>query len=826
MLTAAELHRRGLDETNAGRHARARSLFRRALERNPDTELTARIQLSYSHAQFELGSTPEALSLCERALAAVEPKSHLCGLIHSQLGVIHMRAGAGSEALADFGTALQLLDSAPEPQATAYLNRGNVYLQRGDIPRASADFEMAMSHARDGGLGVIQAKAEHNLGYTGMLAGDLVSALTLMDKARDELATLSPVYAAVCDQDRAEVLVAAGMTHDAAEALQASVRAFGSRRMRQRQGEAEVVLARLMLRENPSEAAKIARHAHRSFQTQGSQTWALRAEAIELKGRFEAGETRGNLLGRAAEVVVQLGACGLPHEASSLTLQIVRATLQSGDVAGAEDRMRGLHASRSSPLPTKLLEREVRSSLAQKRHRRRQAVDHVRRGLAELHEWQSSFGSLDLQSSLVGHGRRLARQGLALAIEDGRPQVVFEWSERARALAGRVTPLRPPADPSAAADLTELRTVQADLAADTSGKGSATLRRRANELRHRIRQRQWYDAGSGLVTEPASLDELVASLETSDGVLVAFIVVDQRLHALVVTASGATTRDLGDFGPVRHLMDGMQADLDMAATHHSAHLRAVVQSALDGRLHDLADHLVGPIVDDLRDRPVVVVPSGALAGVPWTLLPGLTGRPLTVPRSASSWLRVRERRVPLGSAGFVAGPRVHRAAEEVDRAAKAWDVATVLAGADARATAVGGLASSVDVFHVAAHGRHSADNPLFSGLELSDGPWFGYDIDQLAAIPSTVILSACELGRSSVRWGEETIGMTVAWLHAGVQTVIASPASVDDDVACAVLAATHHYLAVGESPSQALASATSEVGGAVPAPFVCFGSGW
>jgi CHAT domain-containing protein len=87
-------------------------------------------------------------------------------------------------------------------------------------------------------------------------------------------------------------------------------------------------------------------------------------------------------------------------------------------------------------------------------------------------------------------------------------------------------------------------------------------------------------------------------------------------------------------------------------------------------------------------------------------------------------------------------------------------------------------------------------------------------------------LSACELGRSSVRWGEETIGMTVAWLHAGANTVIASPASVDDDVACYTLAATHHYLAGGQPPADALASAMVEVGGPVPAPFVCFGAGW
>ena len=56
--------------------------------------------------------------------------------------------------------------------------------------------------------------------------------------------------------------------------------------------------------------------------------------------------------------------------------------------------------------------------------------------------------------------------------------------------------------------------------------------------------------------------------------------------------------------------------------------------------------------------------------------------------------------------------------------------------------------------------------------------------------------------------------------------MIASPASVDDDVACFVLAATHHHLAAGETVSGALAQATLDVGGVVPAPYICFGSGW
>src|SRR5699024_9400787 len=103
------------------------------------------------------------------------------------------------------------------------------------------------------------------------------------------------------------------------------------------------------------------------------------------------------------------------------------------------------------------------------------------------------------------------------------------------------------------------------------------------------------------------------------------------------------------------------------------------------------------------------------------------------------------------------------------------------------------------------HGRHAADNPLFSGLELVDGPWFGYDIDQLGQVPSLVVLSACELGRSAVRWGEESIGMTAAWLHAGARSVIASPASVADDLACDVLSETDRLIASGNQPADALA---------------------
>jgi tetratricopeptide (TPR) repeat protein len=466
VLSAAELHRRGLDETNAGRHARARNLFRTALARDPDAELRARILISLAHAQFELASTDEALDLCAEALAVPGTSAHVRGLVHSQLGVVHSTAGNGDAALAEFSEALGLLDGSPEPLATALLNRGNVFMQRGEVTQASDDFSAAIEISAGAGLDVIRAKAEHNLGYVSMLAGDLAAALRHMDNARETLARLSSTYRAICSQDRAEVLVAAGMVSDAEEALREAVRAYGSRGLRQRQGEAELALSRLMLRQDVRHAGRIARQAARRFRRRGSDSWALKADLVAMSSAiWSRRDGVVDLQVNPDGLARALAEHGLLRDAKVASLQAVQADLRRGDLDAAAHRMRRVRLSADEPLSTRLLDRETRARLAELQGRRTHAMGQVRTGLAELHDWQSSFGSLDLQSSLVGHGRGLALHGLRLAVEDGRPEVVFEWAERARALATRVSPLRPPTDAEAAADLADLRRLQTEIAA-------------------------------------------------------------------------------------------------------------------------------------------------------------------------------------------------------------------------------------------------------------------------------------------------------------------------------------------------------------------------
>ena len=559
MLSASDLHARGLEESNAGRHARARQLFRRALDRADAPDVRAGVLLSLAHVEAERGSVADGLALCEEALAETDLSSGLTGRITAQQGLLRMRAGEGDAALEAFAKALSLLGTDSLDAARIHNNRGNVHLQRGVARSAALDYEQASSIFREHGEDVEAAKVEHNLGLTHLLNGDIVAALVQMDRARAVLAPLSPVYAAACDQDRAEVLWAAGLTSDAAETLRSVARALGAHGMRQRQAEAELSLSQLLLLIDVKEARATARRARNRFVRRGSDVWGLRAAAIA----YRAGEHDVE----ADNLVAELVEHGLRRDAELVAMHKARELVDQGDLQQAVDALATVRLGKSTPVTSRLVHREVRAEMSRARHRRSDALGHVRHGLAELHDWQSSFGSLDLQSSLVGHGRRLALQGMELAVQDGRPEVVFEWSERARALASRVTPLRPPNDEEAMAELSELRSVQSELAsAERAGSPTAGLERRVADLRRRIRQRQWYGAGSGEVSEPASMPEVAEALG-DDGALVAYLGVEEHLVALTLTRDSAQTHDLGGMASIRQLLAGMQADLDMSAAH-------------------------------------------------------------------------------------------------------------------------------------------------------------------------------------------------------------------------------------------------------------------
>lgn len=809
---------------NERRYREADDALMRADAASRDPDLRARIAGTRAYVLDQLGRPDEAERLCRTTLADARLAAHTRGVVEGQLGSILMHRGRLDEASSWLGAAIDTIPDDPLAVANLRMNRSVVAMQLRDLSAAFADLEEAVRGFEERGTDVDVAEARHNLGYTALLGGDLVRAMREMGAARAVIAQASVANAAIGDVDMAEALRDAGLVTEAERLLEGAARAFHKSGMPQARAEAELHLARSLLRHDPRAAVRTATAAARHFEALGARSWADRARGIRLRAQLTAGavDRAGRTVAaprvdehEVARVTAALSRAGLRSDALALRLSRELWRARHGQPPGRLPRV-----DAQAPLEVRMLAHEVRAERAAATGRDAAARRAAAAGLDELTQWRSSFGSLDLQTSLAMHGNTLMLTGLGAAVRSGDPEIVFEWSERARQLSLQVVPLRPPPDPEQAAELAELRMLRADAAG-----AEWTDDPRAIELGERLRRRQWTTTGAADLERRVELAEAAAALDR-DTAIVSYVFRAGGLACVVVTSDGAKVVELAGWSDARKDLPALRSDLDMSAAVRSGPMLDVVRRSLDARLDRLSAMLVDGVLAGVSERRLVVSAPGVLAGLPWTMLPGMRGRTVTVAASASRW--VHGRSAPALSAArsvsFVVGPRVARGEEEAATAAAHWRRARVLSGAAATVDAATRAAAEADILHVAAHGRHAVDNPLFSGLQLSDGALFGYDIDRMPRVPQTVVLSACEAGRSAVRWGEEAVGMTRAWLHAGADAVIGAPVVVADDDASELLAALHRELAAAVPPAAALAAAADATG--IRAPFLCHGNGF
>ena len=804
MLDAAALQVRARAATNAGRHVQAAALARRGLDRGPDAALRARLLATLAYAESELGHLELAEELCTEALVLDGVDETTRGTVHGQRAVARLRRRRREAALADFGAAIRSLPGDRAALGRNLLNRGNLHLEAGDPRRALADFERAVVESDAAGEPGQGAKARHNAGYAAFLLGDHVRALASMDAVAHALAE-SPTMQAIGLQDRAEVLAAAGLTEDAIADLRHAVALFRAGRARRAEASAQLVLARTLVVDDPRTALRLARTASARFAAMGAELSQLRADALAAAAARSA---RLRTVPDIAPLTNALRQRGLDLEAGSLAIAECSWLLARGRL-GEAATVRLPRSSRRRPDAwAAYVTAERQAALG----RRTAALATVRRALDDLHAVRSGLGSLELQTSLSGAADHLGRLGLGLALRHSDPGLVLEWSERTRAASSRVVGVRPPEDPEQAADLTELRTLQA-FGGDPG---------RQDALRRRVRERAWLEVGSYATQPICPLHDLQAALGRRDAALVALLALDGALTALVVDATRATVVHLGPTTQLADELAGLPADLDVAATDLPAPMAARIAAGLTDRLRALDTVLFAPIAHLLDARRVVLTPAGLLGQVPWPLLPTLAGRPVTVARSATAWASAPDAAAP-ARALLVAGPGLARAGTEVAACAEHWAGATTLVGDRATVAAVARASRAVDLVHLATHGRHRAQNPLFSHVQLADGPAYGYELDRVRPMPSVMVLSACELGGRTA--SDDPLGLATALLHAGVRTVLAAPAALSDATAEAVMPDLHARLAAGTPAWDALAAALASHGVGAP-PLVCFGAGW
>ena len=316
----------------------------------------------------------------------------------------------------------------------------------------------------------------------------------------------------------------------------------------------------------------------------------------------------------------------------------------------------------------------------------------------------------------------------------------------------------------------------------------------------------------------------VARRLTPHEVLIEYLVSDSGVVAFVVgdsvstIALGTTRRDL-----VR-LVEFARGTIDRRGSPR-------VDSLWRAPLRGLHRSLVAPLEQTglLEGATrLVIIPHGELHYLPFAALLDGDGRALVeryeiaVTPSASVWLALGERPRAPASAGILAVaprpdalPASRREVAAIQRSAAGS--ARVMTGSAATEDAFRREAPTHRVLHLATYGVLNKHNPLFSFVELApggehDGRLEVHEVFGLRLTADLVVLSACQTGVGSgtltdVPAGDDWVGLTRAFLHAGAKQVVATLWPVDDWATAALMERFYEEIVAGADARQALARA-------------------
>jgi tetratricopeptide (TPR) repeat protein len=737
--------------------------------------------------------------------------------------------GRHAEALRDIQAAVDVLSGAGDLvwEARAVHWRAAAYFALGEIERADRDYARVEALWAECGQQQEYASARQERGVAVYERGDLPTALAHLDYAQSLFDQLG-VFVADLFVNKCTVLLAAGLARDALREVDAAVSTIESDR-----GSA-TRRADLLYSSALAAAAigdfKLAQgrsgEALRLFRRQQRPWWAARAELVLLLCRFAEGEDRSaSLLQAARRVTARLDELDATRavEAHLLTgrLALARgrreeAVLHLRSAAGA--RHRGQLRTRSTGWL-------AQATWCESEGRWRAMLAACDRGLALLDLHLRTLGATELRTRATANGAELVGMVLRHAVRRGNARLFLEWSERGRATVLRITPVRPSPDSDLVAELAALRHVAARLdSVPDSRTATPTLQRERRRLEAAVRQRVLHTPGA--VTgdpEPFVIADLLEQLGDTD--LLELTDVDGQLYAITVIAGRLRLEHVGPTQAAIHSLDHALFALRREGSGRGTYRLDLAQIGLR-----LEAHLLGDSARLLRGGPVVVVPTGRLHAVPWGLMPSLGERATAVAPSASAWLRARraiqpeEHRVVL-----VSGPRLATGHAEVRHLATQYPDAIVLSDGGAVAEQVMGAMDGAWLVHMAAHGAFRADSPLFSAIELDDGPLTVYDLERLKQAPYRVVLSSCDSAVGVAVGADELLGLVSALISLGSAGVVASVVPVNDPATVPLMLALHDHLRAGSGLAEALTLARHAVGNDAVArstaySFIAFGT--
>lgn len=819
-----------------------------ALTRYDDAEATfaclgmpleaARTRIGWVIAASRLGRPAEALAAARSARRVFTAQGDFaaCARLDVNAGNIHAEAGHYRAALRSFSSALRIYMSMGEPErvraARCQANRGLALAHLGRYRRALAELELARTTYERTGEAAGIARVGRYLGLTLLGLGRYTEALQAFETARagDHELGLYDGGALACDT--ADCYIRLNRPTDALAALDSAEEEL--RRLDTLPdllGVAARRVVALQLLGQDQEALAVAAEAERRFPAgaiqhrawlAGQQAFALlrggaRAEALVEARRARALARSAGMTRLAAEAEIVSGsallALGRVQEAAE---SAARARRQARSVAAAPVLYQ------AHELLGRLAEAEGRPNLARRRYSAAvEALEREQQGV--IFEFRDAFAA-----GRYGTYERLA----ALQLEAGRAEEAFSTAERAKsraladAIEGRIA-LRPRGVRQGGPLSRELAEVREDYAATAILASRTGDDPEARRLRDHAAQRL-----PGLEAQLTSLvrrlqleapdaecDTLSGSkaglrpsqLQAGSGLLEFFFSGDDILRFWLDGSGLRGTRLRGAVPEAERLLRIFRLNLD-TAERAGAERRDALTGQMRAVLRRLHNLLLANLPELDSCRSLIVVPHGFLHYLPFHALDDGTHYlierlSISYAPSASVYSLCRSRPSRRrGGALILAHSDGGRLPFAISEGLAAGDIFQASVYQESAATR--GLLETAgrhaSLIHIAAHGRFRPDAPLFSAIELADGPLTTADIYGLELRAGLVTLSACETGRAQLGGGDELVGLARAFLYAGAASVLVSQWRVHDVTTAELMADFCRELRRGAGCAEAL----------------------
>jgi CHAT domain-containing protein len=244
-------------------------------------------------------------------------------------------------------------------------------------------------------------------------------------------------------------------------------------------------------------------------------------------------------------------------------------------------------------------------------------------------------------------------------------------------------------------------------------------------------------------------------------------------------------------------------------------------------LTDLCAELIAPVRAQLSARDLVLIPHGILHYLPFQALHDgeaflADSFNISYAPSASVYALCHTPRATPGNGAAIFGVPDANAPlikDEVEALHGVLPDSQLFLGEAANHAAFFERAQSSRIIHVATHGTFRPDNPMFSGVRLSDGYLYLYELYNLRFTSELLTLSGCATGLNVIADGEELLGLIRGALCAGVRSLLLTLWEVNDSSATRFMTEFYSLLSGASSKAVALAQAAREVRKSYPHPY-------